>query len=68
MDMVYIHILMELNMKEIGRKINKMEQVRKVGQMVLHMKEIINKERKVAKVNLNGQMEVLMKDNLKIII
>ena len=68
MDMVYIHILMELNMKEIGKKINKMEQVRKVGLMELHMKVNINKVRKVVKVNLNGLMEVHMRDNLKIII
>ena len=68
MDMVYIHILMELNMKEIGRKINKMEQVKKVGLMVPRMKETINKVKKVVKVNLNGLMVVHMKDNLKIII
>ena len=66
--MVYILILMERNMKGIGKKINRMEQVKKVGLMVLHMKEIINKVKKVVKVNLNGLMEVHMKDNLKIII
>jgi len=55
-------------MKEIGKKINKMGQVRKVGLMELHMKVNINKVKKVAKVNLSGQMVVLMKANLKIII
>ena len=55
-------------MKEIGKKINKMEQVRKVGLMELHMKVNINKVKKVAKVNLNGQMVVHMKVNSKIII
>ena len=68
MDMVYIHISMELNMKDIGKKINKMEKEKKVGQMVPHMKEIINKVKKVAKVFLNGLMEVYMKVISKIII
>ena len=68
MDMVYIHILMELNMKVIGKKINKMEQGKRVGLMVHHMKEIINKVKKVDKGYLNGLMEVHMMVNLKIII
>ena len=55
-------------MKVIGKKINKMEQEKKVGQMVLLMKVIINKVKKVVKVNLNGLMVVHMKDNLRIII
>jgi hypothetical protein len=59
---------MELNMKVIGKKINKMEQEKKVGLMVLLMKVIINKVKKVVKVNLNGLMVVHMKDNLRIII
>jgi hypothetical protein len=59
---------MELSMKDIGKKINKMVQVKKVGPMVPHMKEIINKVKKVGKVNLNGPMEVLTMVNLKIII
>ena len=45
-------------MKEIGKKINKMGKVKKVGQMEQHMKEIINKEKKVVREFLNGQMEV----------
>jgi hypothetical protein len=68
MDMVFILILMELSMKDIGKKINKMVQVKKVGPMVPRMKEIINKVKKVGKVNLNGPMEVLTMVNLKIII
>jgi methyl coenzyme M reductase beta subunit len=59
---------MELSMKDIGKKINKMVQVKKVGPMVPRMKEIINKVKKVGKVNLNGLMEVLTMVNLKIII
>jgi hypothetical protein len=59
---------MELSMKDIGKKINKMVQVKKVGPMVPLMKEIINKVKKVGKVNLNGPMEVLTMVNLKIII
>ena len=68
MDMEGIHISMEQNMKEIGKKINKMAQAKKVGLMVLHMKATINKAKKVDKVNLNGLMVVPTKDNLKIII
>ena len=63
MDMAYIHILMEQNMKDIGKKINKMEKEKKVGLMVLLMKEIINLEKKVGKEFSNGQMEVHMKEN-----
>ena len=59
---------MVLNMKVIGKRINKMVMVKKVGPMELLMKEIINKEKKVVKENLNGQMVVHMKGNLKIII
>ena len=55
-------------MKEIGKKINKMEQVKKVGLMVLRMKEIINKVKKAVKVFSNGLMEVYMKVISKIII
>ena len=55
-------------MKVIGKRINKMVMVKKVGPMELLMKEIINKEKKVVKENLNGQMVVHMKGNLKIII
>ena len=55
-------------MKDIGKKINKMVKVKKVGQTEQHMKEIINKEKKVGKGFLNGQMEVHMMGNLKIII
>ena len=55
-------------MKDIGKKINKMGKVKKVGRMEQHMKEIINKEKKVVRGFSNGQMEVHMMANLKIII
>ena len=68
MDMVYIHISMELNMKAIGKKINRTGKEKKVGLMVPHMKEIINKVKKAVKVFSNGLMEVYMKVISKIII
>ena len=46
MDMEYIHILMELNMKEIGKTIKKMEKEKKFIQMVLFMMGIIKKGKK----------------------
>ena len=54
MDMVYILISMEQNMKEIGKMINRMEKEKKVGLMEPRMKEIIKKEKKVGEVYLNG--------------
>ena len=59
---------MEADMKDIGKKINRMVLEKKVGLTVLHMKESINKGKKVDKVNSNGLMVVHMKVNLRIII
>jgi hypothetical protein len=56
------------NMKEIGKKINRMVLEKKVGLTVLRMKESINKGKKVDKVNSSGLMVVHMKVNLRIII
>ena len=68
MGSVYIHILMEHNMKGIGKKINKKEMEKKNGLMVPVMKENIKKERNQDMGNLNGLMVVLMKEILRIII
>ena len=46
MDMECIRIQMGQNMKEIGKKINRMVLEKKVGLTVLRMKENINKEKK----------------------
>ena len=40
-DMEYIPILMVLNMKDIGKMIDKKEKGKKYGQMEIHMKEIM---------------------------
>ena len=59
--MAYIHILMEPNMKDIGRMINRKGKGEKYGLMGIHMKGNmlvgINKE----KVNLHGVMVLFMK-------
>ena len=68
MDMAFILIQMGQDMKDIGKKISRMEVVKKVGPMVLLMKVNINKEKKVGKEFLNGQMVVHTMGNLKIII
>ena len=41
MDMVFILMLMELYMKDIGKMISKREREKKYGPMVIHMKEIM---------------------------
>ena len=68
MDMAFIHILMEHNMRENGKKINKRVGGKKNGQMGQVMKENINKGRNLDMENLCGLTEVLMKVILKIII
>lgn len=56
---------MEQDIKGNGRIINKRENARKVGQMVLFMKENIKLEKNQEKVNLIGLMGLLMKEILK---
>ena len=68
MDLVSIPILMVLNMKVIGRKINKKGAAKKNGLMGQAMKGNINKEKNLDMEFLNGQMGVLTKEISKIII
>ena len=60
MVMVLINILMVLNMKDNGLKINKEEKVLKLGLMVQVIKVLIKMGKNVVKVNLNGLMDLLM--------
>ena len=50
MDMVFIFILMEQNMREIGKMICKMDMELKFGQMAQNMMVIIKKGKKMEKV------------------
>jgi hypothetical protein len=61
------------DMRVIGKKINSMAKVRKLGQMVLPMKEIIKMEKNMEKDFLNGKMdqlltEILLKIILKVLV
>jgi len=68
MEMVHIFTLMELNMKDTGEKINKMDKVKKLGPMEPAIKEITNKGKNLDTESLNGQMVQNMKvSSLKII-
>jgi hypothetical protein len=63
MDLVYILIKMELNIKDIGTKIFNMVKVMKNGLMVLSSKENTEEVRKMDLENIFGQMELAMKEN-----
>ena len=63
-DMEYIYTQMELDMRENGKKINKMEKVKKFGLMALLMKEIMWMEKSRVLEFLNGQIILYIKDNL----
>ena len=63
MDMGRIHILTEPNMKDTGKKISKMDLVKKPGQMVHATKEIINKAENLVMENSNGLMDLNTKVN-----
>ncbi len=66
--MEYIHILMEPDMKENGKMINKMAMVKKFGLMALLMKDNMSMEKNKVQVLLNGQINLYIEDNLQIII
>jgi hypothetical protein len=68
MDMVFINILMVLNMKDNGLKIDKVVKVLKLGLMVLVMLAVIKMGKNAVKENLNGLMDHLMKVIFLIII
>ena len=59
---------MEVNMKENGKMINKMERGKNFGQMVLSTKGHTLKGPKMDLDNLNGLMEIFMRGTLLIII
>jgi cell fate (sporulation/competence/biofilm development) regulator YmcA (YheA/YmcA/DUF963 family) len=61
MEMVHIFTLMELNMKDTGEKINKMDKVKKLGPMEPVIREIINKGKNLDTESSNGQMVQNMK-------
>ena len=67
MDMEYILIPMGRNMKEIGKKISKMEKEKNHGLTELHMKVNISRVKNVEMVFLSGWMVVNMMVNLVII-
>ena len=68
MEMVHIFTLMELNMKDTGEKINKMDKVKKLGLMEHVIREIINKGKNLDTESSNGQMVQNMKvSSLRII-
>lgn len=50
MDMVYISIKEESNMKDIGNGINSMDRALKFGQMDHHTKEIMSKVKEMEEV------------------
>lgn len=62
-----IGIVMDYIMKEILKKINRMEKVEKNGQMVLYIWEIIKKVKKMEKVNICSQVVINILANLVII-
>ena len=63
-----IYIKMEQYMKEIGKRINSMEKVKKNGQMAHGMKVIISMDKNMEKENFIGLMVLLMKEIFRIII
>jgi hypothetical protein len=64
MEKELIIILMEPDMREIGKKISSMEEEKRRGPMVLSMKVIIKMERNMALESSSGQMEVLIQGHL----
>ena len=56
MDMEFTFMLMEPNMKVIGKKINKMVMELNNGQMVVYMKVFIKMEKNMVQANTYGQM------------
>lgn len=66
--MAFIHIWMEHNIKENGKRINNTEREEKPGLMEQCMKEIMSQEKSMEWVNFNGQMVRFIRDNSSIII
>ena len=68
MDLEFIHIWMEPDTKDIGKKINNMAKAKKHGLMVLFMRESIRMEKSIIRECLGGQMEQSIMENSMIII
>lgn len=66
--MVFTHIKMELNIKDLGRMTNSMEQEKRHGQMELHMRGIMCLVKSMEEVHLYGQMDLFIMANFNIII
>jgi hypothetical protein len=64
MDLEFIPIWMELDMKVIGKRINNMEKVLKLGLMVLHTEATTLKEKSMVTDNSHGQMAALIQGHL----
>ena len=62
--MAFILILMEQNMKDFGKMINRKEKEKKFGLMEIHMKGNILVEISKEKENLYGVMDLFMKEIL----
>lgn len=67
-EMEFILMLMELNIWDNGKMINKKDMVQKFGQMEQNTKEITSKEKNKVKDNFIGQMDLSMMDSLVTII
>lgn len=63
MDMAFIDILMEGNIKVIGKMTIRMDLGNKVGLIMLHIKDIISMGRKMVRGFSDGLMGQYMKDN-----
>ncbi len=56
MDKELIIIVMDLNMKVLGKMIYMTEMEQEHGQMVQNIRDNLSKDRETEKVNLHGQM------------
>ena len=65
--MELIIIIMEQNMKDIGKMIVNMDLEHKLGSIKVNMKEIIKMEKKMVKESMFGKMEVIIMEIGKII-
>lgn len=62
MDMAYLNIIMEANIRAIGRMIYSMVMAPRYGQMVTNIKVNTSMVRKMDKVSINGTMGVFIKE------
>lgn len=62
MATVYFNIIAEANMRAIGKMINKVGLVQKLGLMATNTKDNINMARKMGKEYIDGQMVAIIKE------